>query len=763
MQVGLHQFHADTIEWLSKAVLEEGRTRSSLARDLCALEDWTGDRGEHCLASARKALPVLADKLGLALPAARAAFGRGRRESAPIEAYPDLSLRCRLADLGSVTLEPVDGDAERQLWQAMIATHHPQGWARAPGGQLRYWVRSSLHGRLGGIGFCAASWHQKARDDFIGWSADARALNLPLLINNHRFLLLPGVRVHGLASRVLELAAGRVAADWETAYRARPVLAYSYVGPEHAGTCYRAAGWRCCSQHTSGQPPGSAAGAARTVWMKPLAADWQAILCAEPARDIRAAPALHMDEDTDWAGREYARSTHPDGRVRDRIERMGRAWLERPGAAIPAIFPARPERKAAYRLLSSGKVSMEHILEPHRATMVERCQLEDIVLAIQDTTTLNYDGLKATEGLVGVGGGGKGTCGLVAHVGLAVNAAGRPLGVFALDASFRDGDDREIESERWLRGHERAQELARACPATRVVTVCDREGDIWALLTRAASQGAALLVRARRSAQRRVILESGEEESVWEHVAALPRLAGKTVEIGACGGKRARSRRTATLELRAARVSLAPPRDAESREPVDMLVVSATEPDPPAGKDPLNWLLLSTEGSADAETARTVVTWYERRWTIEEYFKVLKTGTRVEDRKLDHADDLRKCVAFDAITACHVFDLERIARDKPDTPANHVVSDDEIAILYIRLMAYGMVRARPPPDKPPDIRTFVIDVARFAGFDPRKRQPLPGTQLLWKGYVYLRHATLTYRALKDLDMIKHGTDSTVGS
>ncbi len=763
MQVGLRQFHADTIEWFSKAVLEEGRTRSSLARDLCGLEDWTGDRGEHCLASARKALPVLADKLGLSLPAARAAFGRGRFEGAATEAFPDLSLRCRLTDLGSVTLELVDGDAERRLWQAMIATHHPQGWARAPGGQLRYWVRSSLHGRLGGIGFCAASWHQKARDDFIGWSADARTTNLPLLINNHRFLLLPGVRVHGLASRVLELAAGRVAADWETAYRARPVMAYSYVGLEHAGTCYRAAGWQCCPQHTSGQPPGSAAGPARTVWMKPLAADWQAILCAEPARDIRAAPALHMDEDTDWAGREYARSTHPDGRVRDRIERMGRAWLERPGAAIPAIFPAKPDRKAAYRLLSSGKVSMEHILEPHQATMVERCQLEELVLAIQDTTTLNYDGLKATEGLVGLGGHGKGASGLLAHVGLAINAAGRPLGVFTLDATFRGGDDKEIESTRWLRGHERAQELARACPATRVVTVCDREGDIWALLTKAASQRAALLVRARRSARRRVILESGEEEGLWEHIAALPCLVDKTVEIGACGGKRARTGRTAKLELRAARVRLAPPHEAKSREPIDMLAVSATEPNPPAGKDPLNWLLLSTEGSADAETAQTVVTWYERRWTIEEYFKVLKTGTRVEDRKLDHADDLRKCVAFDAITACHVFDLERIARDTPDVPANHVVSDDEIAILYIRLMAYGMVRARPPPEKPPDIRTFVIDVARFAGFDPRKRQPLPGTQLLWKGYVYLRHATITYRALKDLDMIKNETDSTVGS
>ena len=68
---------------------------------------------------------------------------------------------------------------------------------------------------------------------------------------------------------------------------------------------------------------------------------------------------------------------------------------------------------------------------------------------------------------------------------------------------------------------------------------------------------------------------------------------------------------------------------------------------------------------------------------------MLKAGTRVEDRRLDHADDLRKCLA---ITACHVFDLERMARDKPDTPADRVVTDDEIVILYVRLMAYGIQR-----------------------------------------------------------------------
>ncbi len=749
MQVGLHQFDAGTVSWFCDAVSEAGRTRSSLARELCIREDWTGDRGEYCLGSARKALPVLADRLGVSLPPARPAFG-GRRDGAPDPDYPDCRLRCGLAELGQVLLEPVSGKADRRRWESMMATHHPRGWARAPGGQMRYWVCSAVHGRLGGIGFCAAGWHQKARDEFIGWSADARAANLGKVVNNHRFLILPGVRVHGLASCALDLAARRVAADWEAAYGVRPAMAYTYVGPGHCGTCYRAADWRRCAKATT---------AGCTVWMKPLAEPWRVVLCAEPGRAIHRAPALHMDGATDWAGREYARSTHPDGRVRERIVSMGRAWLEHPGAAVPEIFPARADRKAAYRLLSNEGVTMNHILEPHQATMVERCGLEETVLAIQDTTTVNYDGLAATGGLVDFGGGGKGhTLGLLAHVGLAVNEAGRPLGVFCLDGTYCDEGRDEVASARWGHGLDRAGELARACPSTRVVTVCDREADIWALFARAESLGAGLLVRARRSTRRRVLVEAGGEETLWDHVATLPRVGSRTVKIRACGGRRARSGRKAKIELRAGRVRVLPPVKPENRAghggPIEVLAVVATERSPSPGSEPLHWVLLSTEGAADAATARTVVGWYERRWTIEEYFRVLKSGARVEDHRFDHADDLRKCLAFDAITACHVFDLERMARDKPDVPADRVVSKDEIAILYVRLMAHGILRARPPPERPPDIRTLVVDIARLAGFHPRNSQPLPGTTMVWKGYVLLRQATSTYRALKTMGMIK---------
>ena len=347
-----------------------------------------------------------------------------------------------------------------------MATHHPQGWARAPGGQLRYWIRSATHGCLGGIGFSSAGWHQQARDAFIGWSPDARAANLPRVVCNHRFLILPGVRVHGLASRVLRMASDRLAEDWQAAYAVRPVMAFTYISPGHSGRCYRAARWRCCPQRTEGRRP-------------------------DCAGERAGGKTKRLDEAA--VGR-LARSVAPGAEADDRHGSFpvpGR----RHGLGLPGVWPQHPYRwpgsgadgahgpgvAAASRRIASGdlsgpersrrrpiaccrtsKVSMEHILEPHREMLVERCRLEPTVLAIQDTTTLNYDGLEATGGLAGLGGGGKGTSGILAHTGLAVTLAGRPLGLFELNAAFRGGktvdgmepgpEVNDRESARWLRG-----------------------------------------------------------------------------------------------------------------------------------------------------------------------------------------------------------------------------------------------------------------------------------------------------------------------
>ncbi len=228
MRIGLRHYAPGTVDWLRARLVAGDCTRTFLARGLCAREDWRNAKGELCLASARAVLLKLSSAMGLPLPAPRPMDGIVPGPPVPLPGFPDRLLSCPLDALGAVEGVPVAA-AERGLARAMMATHHPQGDARCPGGRVRYWIRSSVHGVLGGFTVAAASWHHRARDANIG-----------RVVNNDRFLLLPGVRVHGLASRALSRLVDRVAGDWEGRYGVRPELVYSYVGPEHTGLSYRA-------------------------------------------------------------------------------------------------------------------------------------------------------------------------------------------------------------------------------------------------------------------------------------------------------------------------------------------------------------------------------------------------------------------------------------------------------------------------------------------------------------------------------------------
>ena len=758
MQVGLHKFHSDSIDWLISEVELDGHTRQSLARGLCAREGWINRKGGYCVSAAVKALPVLAKELGLRLPEVRSVGFRRTNSSRrpPAADFPDTSVRCGLRGCGEISLDPVGGVEDRREWESMVETHHPQGWSRAPGCQMRYWVRSSRWGTLGGIGFSSSDYKQRARDEFIGWSADDIAVNLPLVVCNHRFLILPGVRVHGLASRVLRMACDRIASDWDDKYGYRPVLAYTYIGPGRDGRCYRAARWRCCPQWSSGRRSG---GVRRSVWMKPLCAGWRDVLLHRPRRVLGSVPQAWTPENADWAELEYGRCQHTDGRVRDRIVRVGRAWEKEFGATIPVMFPDVVERTAVYRLLSNERVTMEHILEPHQERTVDRCRVEPVVLAVQDTTTVNYDGHNGTQGLVGLGGRGKGVRGLVAHFGLALTTSGRPLGLFELNADFRGsetggGGASAKESGRWLRGFERARELDAACTSTRVITLCDREGDFWEMLRQADPQRAGLLVRSNASNRRKVVGADGATEDLWKHVAARPPLTTRSLKLGACGGNRARKARTVKFEIRAVEVLLVPPHGAADKTPVRMMAVSATET--PGGKaDNLHWLLLTTEGLGESEvggvspeTARTIVHWYSLRWKIETFFKTLKSGARIEGRRLDDADDLRKCLVLDAVTSVRLTEIECLAREKPDLPADKVVSRKDIAMATALDRFLNPSRARGPPPRHMTIREFAITLGRIVGSHPRKSQPLPGTKKIWEGYIRLKWAVRGNQATK---------------
>ena len=342
-----------------------------------------------------------------------------------------------------------------------------------------------------------------------------------------------------------------------------------------------------------------------------------------------------------------------------------------------------------------------------------------------------------------------------------------------------DEDEQEKESQRWFRGQRQGQELGAVSLGTRMVVLGDRESDIYALFREQAAQPgkAGLLVRAKAARRRKVqvdcpLVEATMIRAIEAQLDFVEQVVmGRKIEIDSQGGQRARAQRVATTELRIGRVELQPPQDQQAAGPLPVWLVRVLETDAPAGEERLEWPLVSTEGAATAAWAERIVRWYETRWRIEEFFRLLKSGTWIEDRRLREAQALEKCLVLDAITACCVFSLDRYARDSPDTPASEVLTEDELDVIETVVREENL---QPPQERGqpigPDIRTGVIMLARMAGWRPvrkppstwwrtsicwrscaisadrSKRRPLPGNEVLWQAYVALQYKVRLRRA-----------------
>jgi len=221
---------------------------TEVARTICELLEWKRPSGRLKNHECRQLLERLRDQGWLRLPELRQQGPRGpRRTPVTAESNPRALVEGSAGEYEPLALELVEADSQdSRLWRELVQRYHYLGYRVPVGAQLRYLVRSAQCGEgvLACLQWSSAAWKMAVRDCWIGWSAEQRARNLPYLVNNSRFLMLPWVRVKGLASKILARCARQLPGDWERRYGCRPLLLETVVDARRfRGTCYRAANW----------------------------------------------------------------------------------------------------------------------------------------------------------------------------------------------------------------------------------------------------------------------------------------------------------------------------------------------------------------------------------------------------------------------------------------------------------------------------------------------------------------------------------------
>jgi hypothetical protein len=233
-----------------------GLAVTEMARTVCELLDWKRANGRLKDQECRQLLERLCDQGWLKLPPVRNSGPRGPRQiGLSAASAPQVRVEGSAGEFEPLELRVVESRGESQLWTELIERHHYLHYRVPVGANLRYLVRS---GRRGGsvlacLLWSSPAWKMAARDEWIGWKAEQRARNLQLIVNNSRFLVLPWVRIQGLASKILAHNARQLPIDWERRYGYRPRLLETLVDAQrYRGTCYRAANWNHAGQ-TSGR------------------------------------------------------------------------------------------------------------------------------------------------------------------------------------------------------------------------------------------------------------------------------------------------------------------------------------------------------------------------------------------------------------------------------------------------------------------------------------------------------------------------------
>ena len=733
---------------------EPSISRRQLSQRVCEWMNWRSPNGKLREVGCRKALLELHRRKLIELPDC-GDFAFHTRRARPSELPSLFPVACSLADLGPVELVPISSASSKnsRIWNALFDAFHYLKSGPLCGAQIRYLVWNERFGWLGGLSFSAAAWRVRCRDEFIGWSEDARKHTLQLVVNNSRFLIPPMVKVPGLASHVLAQCCKRLADDWQERYSYRPVLLETFIERgRFTGSCYRAANWNHVGA-TTGRGRQGTGTTTKDVYLLPLCNDWKTTLCSLPDGTVSTRQKPPHREPADWTEEEFGGAALGDKRLVDRLMQLGGSFFAMPTANIPQACATEAAAKAAYRFFDNEQVSMDAILSPHFETTEQRVRNHKIVLVAQDTTSINYTSHPETKGLGPINTVGDKSIGLLLHDTMAFTPEGTPLGLLDVQCWARNEDEagsrhhrhskaiEEKESFKWLKSYRAVSAVQARCPHTKLIVMADREADIHELFAEHLTirKSADLLIRAEKSRNRNVADDEEQIRRLWPFMNTL-KPAG-VVEV-LVPPRPDRPPRTARLEIRFSPVTLKAPITKPDLPDVPLYAVHAKETDAPAGIDePLEWMLLTTLAVTSFEEAKTALAYYTKRWGIEIYHRVLKSGCRIEDRQLGTARRLENCLAIDMVIAWRIHHLTWLGRETPDMPCTVYFDDATWKALV------GFINQTPlVPATPPTLREAITMVASLGGFLNRSSDGEPGTETMWRGLQRLDDITKAYIA-----------------
>ncbi len=642
-----------------------------------------------------------------------------------------------LEDFGKIRIIRIFGknDADYTVWKTMLEKHHYLQSGKLYGQQIKYLIRSEKCGWIGALGFASPSWRLEARDERIGWDDETRRKELKKIVCNNRFLILPEFGIKNIASHVMSLCLKRLPEDWEMTYQIKPILVETFVDSEKfLGTCYKASNWILA---------GETKGRGRDDRYHRNSFSKKYIYLYELKKGVLK-PALKEEGQEDWVSEEFRYAEMPNKAKKKRLISITKDFFAKPASPITMCCEGQAKQKGAYRFFSDEEVKPEDILNSHIKQTIERAREHKVVLSVNDTTSFNLSNHKGTKGLGCLSNVQK-EFGYLLHDTVLFTPEGVPLGILDAQTWTRKIKEygkrharkkkgiEEKESSKWLKSLRAVSKVQQVVTEVKFVSVGDREADIYELFELAEETGSSFLVR---SSQNRT---TSEGDKIWD-IIDKQKPSGK-MKVNAYG--RDKKEREAEIEIRFLKAEIPAPKSIKNEGEVTIWAISAKETNVPKSEEALHWKLFTNMEVKNFEQACEKVEWYTIRFKIETYHRILKSGRRSENKRLNTVERLERCLAIDMITAWRIMYLTMLGRKTPEIQSNFFFNQNEIEVL--KRIKYGSSYNE---KKSLCLKEAISVIAILGGF-VLGRKRAPGVEVMWRGLRRLGDISLGASLMKD--------------